>query len=130
MLALPNLQENSQHTILIVLCGCRYSSTKSVVFGFLATFFPIFDVPVFWPILLLYFCVLFFITMKRQIKHMIKHRYIPFDLGKKVSRPSHCFQCTVHWRGLIKVHVPPRSTRAARRRPKMQSSCTMGCSQA
>ena len=50
----------------------------------LATFFPIFDVPVFWPILLLYFFVLFFITMKRQVKHMIKHKYIPFDLGKKV----------------------------------------------
>lgn len=60
-----------------------HSSTKSFIFGFLATFFPIFDVPVFWPILLLYFCVLFFITMKRQIKHMIKHRYVPFDLGKK-----------------------------------------------
>ena len=87
--------------IHIVLCGCRYSSTKSVVFGFFATFFPIFDVPVFWPILLLYFCVLFFITMKRQIKHMIKHRYIPFDLGKKVSGPSRCFQCMVPWRGLI-----------------------------
>ena len=51
----------------------------------LATFFPIFDVPVFWPILLLYFFVLFFITMKRQVKHMIKHKYIPFDLGKKVT---------------------------------------------
>ena len=54
----------------------------------IATFFPIFDVPVFWPILLLYFFVLFFITMKRQVKHMIKHKYIPFDLGKKVN-PSH-----------------------------------------
>ena len=51
----------------------------------IATFFPIFDVPVFWPILLLYFFVLFFITMKRQVKHMIKHKYIPFDLGKKVN---------------------------------------------
>ena len=54
----------------------------------IATFFPIFDVPVFWPILLLYFFVLFFITMKRQVKHMIKHKYIPFDLGKKVNLPT------------------------------------------
>ena len=53
--------------------------------GFVATFFPIFDVPVFWPILLLYFFVLLFVTMKRQIKHMIKHRYIPFTFGKKVG---------------------------------------------
>ena len=40
--------------------------------------------PVFWPILLMYWLVLLFVTMKRQIKHMIKYRYIPFSLGKKV----------------------------------------------
>ena len=57
---------------------------KSVAFGLLLTFFSVFDVPVFWPILLLYWCVLFFVTMKRQIRHMIKHRYLPFTYGKKV----------------------------------------------
>lgn len=48
------------------------------------TLFPIFDIPVFWPILLLYWLVLLFITMRRQIRHMIKYRYIPFSTGKKV----------------------------------------------
>lgn len=48
------------------------------------TFFSVFDIPVFWPILLLYWFVLFFVTMKRQIRHMIKYRYIPFTFGKKV----------------------------------------------
>ena len=43
--------------------------------------------PVFWPILLMYWMVLLFVTMKRQIKHMIKYRYIPFSLGKKVPLP-------------------------------------------
>ena len=47
------------------------------------TFFEMFNIPVFWPILLMYFCILFFLTMKRQIKHMIKHRYIPFTVGKQ-----------------------------------------------
>jgi len=47
------------------------------------TFFSFFDIPVFWPILLVYFIVLFVLTMKRQIKHMIKHKYVPFNLGKK-----------------------------------------------
>jgi hypothetical protein len=51
--------------------------------GFFATFFSAFDVPVFWPILLLYWIILFSVTMKRQIQHMIKYRYIPFSLGKK-----------------------------------------------
>ncbi len=70
----------------------RYSAIKAVVIGFVMTFFPIFDVPVFWPILLLYWFVLFFVTMKRQIKHMIKYRYIPFSLGKK-ARPA----CSCGW---------------------------------
>lgn len=49
----------------------------------LATCFPVLDVPVFWPILVAYFFALFFVTMKRQIKHMLKHRYVPFSFGKK-----------------------------------------------
>ncbi len=46
------------------------------------TFFQVFNIPGFWPILLLYFIALFFLTMKRQIKHMIKYKYVPFSLGK------------------------------------------------
>jgi hypothetical protein len=34
------------------------------------TFFQAFNVPVFWPILLMYFIILFVLTMKRQITHM------------------------------------------------------------
>jgi hypothetical protein len=48
----------------------------------LMTFFSIFDVPVFWPILLMYFFVLFFMTMRRQIMHMYRHRYVPISFGK------------------------------------------------
>lgn len=59
------------------------SCTRATLIAFVLTFFEIFDVPVFWPILLLYFIVLFFITMKRQIKHMIKHRYVPWSFGKQ-----------------------------------------------
>jgi hypothetical protein len=46
-----------------------------------------FDVPVFWPILLLYWIVLFALTMKRQIRHMIKYKYVPFSFGKQVISP-------------------------------------------
>ena len=47
------------------------------------TFFECFDIPVFWPLLLVYFVLIFFIIMKRQIKHMIKYNYLPWDTGKK-----------------------------------------------
>ncbi len=58
---------------------------KSLLIGFTMTFFPMFDLPVFWPVLLLYWIMLFTVTMKKQIKHMIKYKYLPFSLGKKVS---------------------------------------------
>ncbi|XP_070561897.1 protein RER1-like [Ptychodera flava] len=59
-----------------------YSATKAIVIAFVCTFFEVFNVPVFWPILVVYFITLFCITMKRQIKHMIKYRYLPFTHGK------------------------------------------------
>jgi len=60
-----------------------YSVCKAFTIGFVMTFFQVFNIPVFWPILLIYFIVLFVLTMKRQIKHMIKHKYVPFSFGKK-----------------------------------------------
>eukprot|EP00882_Tetradesmus_deserticola_P010488 GHRQ01011079.1.p1 GENE.GHRQ01011079.1~~GHRQ01011079.1.p1 ORF type:complete len:188 (+),score=38.91 GHRQ01011079.1:118-681(+) len=60
-----------------------WSSIKSLWIGMSMTLFTMFDVPVFWPILLLYWLLLFSVTMKRQIKHMIKYRYLPFTTGKK-----------------------------------------------
>ena len=59
-----------------------HSCSRAVLTALVMTFFSIFDVPVFWPILLLYFIILFVITMKRQIRHMIKYKYVPFSFGK------------------------------------------------
>ncbi|KAK4745712.1 hypothetical protein SAY87_012024 [Trapa incisa] len=60
-----------------------YAITKAFCIAFLMTFLSVFDVPVFWPILLVYWIVLFILTMKRQILHMIKYKYVPIDLGKQ-----------------------------------------------
>ncbi|CAK8689481.1 protein RER1-like [Clavelina lepadiformis] len=59
-----------------------YSATKAILIATFCTFFDAFNVPVFWPILVMYFMILFGVTMKRQIKHMIKYRYLPFTHGK------------------------------------------------
>lgn len=56
--------------------------TRGVLTCIVMTFFSVFDVPVFWPILLLYFFILFFMTMRKQIAHMYKHRYVPISFGK------------------------------------------------
>merc|ERR1719460_91396 len=59
------------------------AAMKSLLIGFTMTFFPMFDLPVFWPVLLLYWIMLFTVTMKKQIKHMIKYKYLPFSFGKR-----------------------------------------------
>lgn len=45
-----------------------YAITKSTTIALFCTFFEVFNVPVFWPILVMYFITLFCITMKRQIR--------------------------------------------------------------
>ena len=39
--------------------------TLSFIVGFICTFFEVFDVPVFWPILLIYFIFLLVFTLRR-----------------------------------------------------------------
>ncbi|CAN1343210.1 Protein RER1A [Linum perenne] len=62
-----------------------YSITKAFFIAFWMTFFAVFDVPVFWPILLFYWIMLFILTMRRQIMHMVKYKYVPFSFGKQVE---------------------------------------------
>lgn len=59
-----------------------YNATRATTIALVTSFFSIFDIPVFWPILLIYFIILFCLTMRKQIQHMIKYRYLPFDFGK------------------------------------------------
>jgi len=59
-----------------------HSATIAIIIGLICTFVPIFDMPVFWPILLVYWLILFIIPMRKQIRHMIKYRYVPFSFGK------------------------------------------------
>ena len=54
-----------------------------VLISVVCTWIDKFNIPVFWPVLVLYFIVLFIVTMKRQIAHMLKHGYVPFNFGKE-----------------------------------------------
>lgn len=47
----------------------RLSSTRATVVALLCTTSEVFDVPVYWPILVVYFLVLFTLTMRRQIQY-------------------------------------------------------------
>jgi hypothetical protein len=60
----------------------RRNFTAGLCVALFCTMFSFLDLPVFWPILLMYFVILTVIQLKARIRHMIKHRYVPFSLGK------------------------------------------------
>lgn len=92
----PLVMQAQRGLAFLWFCGCRYSITKALCMAFLMTFFSVFDVPVFWPILLCYWIVLFVLTMKRQLMHMIKYKYVPFSMGKQV-RAWEFVLITIFW---------------------------------
>ncbi|KAJ9629150.1 retention in endoplasmic reticulum protein 1 [Knufia peltigerae] len=59
-----------------------HAATRAVTLSFFCSWFEIFNLPVFWPVLVMYWLILFLLTMRRQIQHMIKYRYVPFSFGK------------------------------------------------
>ena len=95
-----------------------HDATRAVLIGFLCSWFEVFNLPVFWPVLVVYWLILFSLTsmfltpvyhktfatfpllfsshlrpsdqttnrarftVRRQIQHMIKYRYVPFSIGK------------------------------------------------
>jgi hypothetical protein len=63
-----------------------FSATRATFVAFGMTFFELFNLPVFWPILVIYFVVLLVVTLRKQLAHMIKHRYIPCSWGKKTYK--------------------------------------------
>merc|ERR1711870_100199 len=56
---------------------------RAVVASFTMTFFQLFDLPVFWPILLAYFILLLVLTLKDRVKHIYKFNYVPWSAGKQ-----------------------------------------------
>ncbi|CAD0098356.1 unnamed protein product [Aureobasidium mustum] len=71
-----------------------HAATRAIVIGFLCSWSEIFNLPVFWPVLVVYWLILVVLTMRRQIQHMLSkriltriycqdYRYVPWDFGKK-----------------------------------------------
>lgn len=52
-----------------------HSATRAVTLAFLCSWSQVFNLPVFWPVLVVYWLILVFLTMRRQIQSMIKYRY-------------------------------------------------------
>jgi hypothetical protein len=53
-----------------------HAATRAIVIGFFCSWSEIFNLPVFWPVLVVYWLILVVLTMRRQIQHMLsKHTY-------------------------------------------------------
>ncbi|KAK4956869.1 hypothetical protein LTR10_006398 [Elasticomyces elasticus] len=59
-----------------------HAATRAVALSFACCWSEIFNLPVFWPVLVVYWLILVFLTMRKQIQAMIKYRYVPWDFGK------------------------------------------------
>ncbi|KAH9385685.1 uncharacterized protein NEMAJ01_0581 [Nematocida major] len=61
-------------------------SVKACIMGFFMTFMPVFNIPVFTPILVVYFGGLVYLTLIKIRKHMEKYKYNPFFNAKKIYK--------------------------------------------
>jgi len=82
--ALPTKQDEEFRPFIRRLPEFKFwhNSTRAIGISIVASFVGACDIPVFWPVLVVYWIVLFALTMRRQIQHMIKYRYVPFTFGK------------------------------------------------
>ena len=62
------------------------TATRATAAALVGTIFPFLDLPVYWPVLLMYFIVLTAITFRRQYEHMRKYNYVPFSFKKVYKR--------------------------------------------
>lgn len=61
-------------------------SIRLVLIAFFTTFFDLFDIPVFVPILIIYFILIVLLTIKNLYRHMKKYKYNPFLSGKETYK--------------------------------------------
>ncbi len=67
----------------VVRRSCRKSYTIALIASIGLSFVQILNIPVFWPLLVMYFIMVMLVAFKTKIAHMIRYRYLPIDIGKR-----------------------------------------------
>ncbi|GKT31813.1 Retrieval of early ER protein Rer1 like protein [Aduncisulcus paluster] len=57
---------------------------KAHTIAFICTFFPILDIPVYWPILIIYLVVVVVSTFSSEYKKWVEYNYVPFDFLRPI----------------------------------------------
>jgi hypothetical protein len=65
-----------------------YSATRAIAIGFTCTWFTIFDVPVFWPVLVVYWLILFALTSTYLPSGVGQFRTCPVEKANKTQNSA------------------------------------------
>ncbi len=65
------------------VCVNRKSYMAAFVISILLSYVEFLNIPVFWPLLVMYFVMVVIVTFKTKISHMIRYNYLPIDIGKR-----------------------------------------------
>ena len=61
----------------------RFQIAATLLGAIILSYFELLRIPMYWPLLVMYFLVVFVAMFKQRITHMIQYGYLPFDLSKK-----------------------------------------------
>ena len=103
---------------------CWLSTSRAILIAIVCSFFSFLDIPVFWPILVLYFIILFVFTMKRQIIVRPPLVTICLRLSLSTERNFHLYCCILLCAAYDQTPVHPVLARqAALHRRESAAAC-------
>lgn len=83
--ALPSNQDNDYKVFIRKLPEFVFwrNATLATIIAFVCAFIPIFNIPVYAPLIFGYLALIAVLTLRQRIMDMIKNKYVPFTTGKK-----------------------------------------------
>ena len=75
----PILDQSNNETELSGDVRLWYAFMITVIISLIAVMIPALDIPVFWPLLLIYFLAIFILTMREPLWIMLTKRYTPMN---------------------------------------------------
>jgi hypothetical protein len=85
-----------------------YWATRAIVIGFSCSWFEIFNIPVFWPVLLVYWIMLFFLTSKAHFLSSIYSQILTVFVFIQCDSRFSIWSSTATCRSLLARRTTPR----------------------
>jgi len=82
-----------------------HAATRAVGLAFCCCWSQVFNLPVFWPVLVVYWFILVVLTMRRQIQHMLSEWRLSADVNVDWIADSHGCRVQIRSVGLRKAAI-------------------------